>query len=198
LTHGNQVVRFGILDDPVFVTPDANPTFLVLGHEDVEGGLWASLQLAPLVLLSLAILQTFWLNHPRWSLFSYDDLLALGRLGLRWLNQDLLPIELDHVHVCRECVLVELHLGTFYKFHSSFIYGRLNLSMKNIAIISSMRIRIMLFTIRMLFELFQRWYDMTTWQFNLFFLQQVIKYPITISDVKSVAHFILSAFCSRL
>jgi hypothetical protein len=34
----------------------------------------------------------------------------------------------------------------------------------------------------MLFELFRRWYDMTTWQFN-FFLQQVIKYHITLSDV---------------
>jgi hypothetical protein len=42
------------------------------------------------------------------------------------------------------------------------------------------------------FKLFQRWYDMTTWQFNLFFLQQVIKYPITLSDVECVAHFVLS------
>jgi hypothetical protein len=38
------------------------------------------------------------------------------------------------------------------------------------------------------YELFRRWYDMTTWQFNLFFLQQVIKYPITLSDVECVAH----------
>jgi hypothetical protein len=43
---------------------DAGPTFLVLGHEDVEGGLRASLQLAPLILLSLAILRTFQLDHP--------------------------------------------------------------------------------------------------------------------------------------
>jgi hypothetical protein len=41
------------------------------------------------------------------------------------------------------------HLGTFCKFQSSFIYGRLNLLTKNIAIISSMRIRIMPFTISM-------------------------------------------------
>jgi hypothetical protein len=143
--------------------PNADPTFLVLGHEDVEGGLWAPLQLAPLVLLPLAILRTFWPNHPWWPHFSYDDFLALGRLGLRWLNQDLLPIELNHIHVHREQVLVKLHLGTFYKFQLSFIYGRLNLSTKNIAIVSSMRIRFMPFIIRMLFEMFWRRYDMTTW-----------------------------------
>jgi hypothetical protein len=136
------------------VTSDVGSAFLVLGHEDVEAGLRVPLRLAPLILLSLVILRTFWLNHPRWPLFSYDDFHALGRLGLRWSNQDLLPIELDHVHVHRERVLVQLHLGTFYKFQSSFVYGRLNLSIENIAIVSSMRIRIMLFTIGMLFELF--------------------------------------------
>jgi hypothetical protein len=50
------------------------------------------------------------------------------------------------------------------------------------------------FIISMLFELFQRWYDMITRQFNLFFLQQVFKNPITLSDVESVAHITLSAF----
>jgi hypothetical protein len=74
-----------------------------------------------------------------------------------------LSIELDHVHVCWQRVLVELHLGIFYKFQSSIVYGQLNLSTKNIAIISSMRIRIMSFTICMLFDLFYQWYDMTTW-----------------------------------
>jgi hypothetical protein len=128
------------------------------------------LRLAPFILLSLAIFRTFWLDHPRWPLFSYDDLVAFGSLRLRWLNQDILSVKLDHVHVRRELVFVELHLGTFYKFQSSFVYGRLNLSMEDIAIINSTRIRIMSFTIRMLFKLFRRWYDVTTWQFNLFFL----------------------------
>jgi hypothetical protein len=105
-----------------------------------------------------------------WPLFSYDDLLALGLLGLRWSNQDLLPIKLEHVDVCWEWVFIELHLGTLCKFQLSFIYGRLNLSTEYIAILSSMRIRIMPFIIRMVFELFQQQYDMTTWQFNLFFL----------------------------
>jgi hypothetical protein len=59
--------------------------------------------------------------------------------------------------------------------------------MENIVIISSMRKRIMSFTICMLFELFRRWYDMTTWEFNSLFMQQVIKYPITLSNVKCVA-----------
>jgi hypothetical protein len=35
------------------------PAFLVLGHEDVKGGLWALRRLAPLVLLPLAILHAF-------------------------------------------------------------------------------------------------------------------------------------------
>jgi hypothetical protein len=48
LTYGNRTIQFGILDDLVFVPPDVGPAFLVLGHEDVEGGLWASLRLAPL------------------------------------------------------------------------------------------------------------------------------------------------------
>jgi hypothetical protein len=96
--------------------PDAIPTFLAHGHEDVEGGLWALLRLAPLVLLPLAIHRALQLDHPRWPLLSYDDLLAFGQLGLRRPNEDLPPIELDHVHVYQEWVIVELHLGTFCKF----------------------------------------------------------------------------------
>jgi hypothetical protein len=178
--------------------PDTGPTIFVLGHEDVEGGLWTELLLASIILLPMAIVQTFWFNHPQWPLFSYDDLLEIGHLGLRWPNQELLSIELDHVHIRQERFLVELHLGTFYKFQSTFVYGQLNLSMENVAIITSMRIRIMPFTICILLELFRRWYDMTTWQFNLLFLQQVVKDPITLSDIKRVAHLILSAFRSRL
>jgi hypothetical protein len=39
---------------------------------------------------------------------------------------------------------------------------------------------------------------MITWQFNLFFLHQVIKDPITFSDIKCEAHFILPTFRSQL
>jgi hypothetical protein len=127
------------------------------------------------VLMPLDTFWTFWLNHSRWPLFSYNDFLALGQLGLRWLKKDLLPLGLDHVHIHREWVLIELNLWTFCKFESCFVYGQLNLLMENIAIVSSMRIRIMPFTISMPFELFQRQHDIITWQFNLFLLQQVIK-----------------------
>jgi hypothetical protein len=139
----------------VFVNPDVGPTILVLGHEDVKCGFGASLWLALFILLALAILWTFCLNHPWRSFLSYDNLLALGRLDLRCLNQDHLSIDLDHVHIRRVRFLVELHLGTFCKFQSSFVYGSLNLSMENIAIVTSMRIRIMPFIINKLFELFQ-------------------------------------------
>jgi hypothetical protein len=91
--------------------PDTGPAFLVLGQEDVEGGIWVMLWLAPLILLPLAIIRTFRLDHPRWLFFSYDNLLSLGRLGLRWPNQNLLPLELDHVHIHRERVIAK-HLGT--------------------------------------------------------------------------------------
>jgi hypothetical protein len=59
-----------------FCALDTGPAFLVLVHEDVKGGLWVALQLAPLILLPLAIYRTFWLNHPRWPLFPFDDLLS--------------------------------------------------------------------------------------------------------------------------
>jgi hypothetical protein len=104
------------------VTLDAGTAVLVLVHEDVKGDFGASLWLSPLILLQLVVLQTFWLNHPRRPFLSYDNLLALGRLGLRWPNQDLLSIELNHVHIHWGRVIVELHLGTFYKFQSSFVY----------------------------------------------------------------------------
>jgi hypothetical protein len=113
LTQGNWNVRFDISDGSVFTPPDAGLAFLVLGDEDVEGGLWAPLRLAPFILLPMVVLRVFRFDHSRWPLFSYDDLFALGRLGLRWPNQDLLPVELNHVHVRREWVFVELHLGFF-------------------------------------------------------------------------------------
>jgi hypothetical protein len=122
------------------VTPDAGLAILVLGHQDVECCLWVPLWLAPLVLLPLSILRSFWLNHPRWPLFSFNEIFTLGRLSLVWPYKYLLPIEIDHVHVRRERVLVKLDLGTFCKFQLSFIYGRLNLLTENIAIVSTMRI----------------------------------------------------------
>jgi hypothetical protein len=96
--------------------------------------------LASLVLLPSVNFLIFGPDHPRLSHLSYDDLFALDRLSLRWPNQDLLPIELDRIHVSREWIFVELRLGTLRKLQSSFVYGRLNLSTENIAIVSSMRI----------------------------------------------------------
>jgi hypothetical protein len=83
LSQGNWTVQFGILDGPVFATPDVGPAFLVLRHKDVKGGLLAPLWLASLVLLPLVIFQGFWLDHPQWLLFSYDDFLTLCRLTMK-------------------------------------------------------------------------------------------------------------------
>jgi hypothetical protein len=138
-------------DDLVFVTPDAGLAIFVFSHEDVEGDFWMRSWLASLILLPSVYFWIFGPDHPQLSLFSYDNLFALGRLSLRWPNQDLLPIEFDRVHVSQERIFVELHLETLRKLQSFFIYGRLNLSTENIAIISSMRIEIKPFTICMLF-----------------------------------------------
>jgi hypothetical protein len=145
------MVQFGKPDGLIFMTPDASLAISVFSHEDIKGDFWTRSWLASLVLLSSANFWIFGLDHPRLSLFSYKDLFSFSRFGLRWLNQDLLPIELDCVHVSQEWVFVELYLGTLRKLQSSFIYGRLNLLMENIAIISSMRIGIMPFIICMLF-----------------------------------------------
>jgi hypothetical protein len=145
------MVQFGKPDGLIFMTPDASLAISVFSHEDVEGDFWARSWLASLVLLSSANFWIFGPDHPQLSLFSYKDLFSFSRFSLRWLNQDLLPIELDCVHVSQEWVFIELYLGTLRKLQSSFIYGRLNLSMENIAIISSMRIGIMPFIICMLF-----------------------------------------------
>jgi hypothetical protein len=54
---------------------------------------------------------SFFCHCPSFKLFGlsssattlpYDYLLAFGQLGLKWSNQDLLPIEFDHVHVYQE------------------------------------------------------------------------------------------------
>jgi hypothetical protein len=96
------MLRFGKPNGSIFATPDADLAISIFKHEDVEGDFWTRSWLASLILLPSANFWIFWPDHPRLSLFSYDNLFALGRLGLRWANQDLLPIELDHVHVSWE------------------------------------------------------------------------------------------------
>jgi hypothetical protein len=115
--------NLGKPDGPVFALTYIGHAFPVLSHEDVESGLWARLWLGPLIFLPLSIFWTFGFHHPRLPFLSYGNLIPFSRLGLRWSNHDLLPFELDHVHICQERVFVELHLGTFNKFQSSFIYG---------------------------------------------------------------------------
>jgi hypothetical protein len=127
------MVRFGKPDGPVFLTPDPGLAISVFSHENVECDFWTRSWLASLVLLPSANFWIFGPDHPRLSLFSYDDLLAINRLSLRCLNQDLLPLELDRVHVNLERMFVELHLGIFNKFQSSFIYDQLNLIISQIS-----------------------------------------------------------------
>jgi hypothetical protein len=127
------MVCFGKPDGPVFMTPDPGLAISVFSHEDVEGDFWTRSWLASLVLLPLANFWIFGHDHPWLSLFSYHDLLALGRLSLRWPNQDILPLELDRVHVNLGRIFVELHLGICSKFQSSFVYGRLNLIISRIS-----------------------------------------------------------------
>jgi hypothetical protein len=70
LTQGNKTVWFDIPNVPIFALLDAGPTFLVLVHEDIDGGLWVLLRLAPLIFLPLAIFRTCRIDHPLRPLLS--------------------------------------------------------------------------------------------------------------------------------
>jgi hypothetical protein len=69
-------------DGLVFVTPDAGLVVSIFSHEDVEGGFWMRLWRTSLILFPSVNFLILVPDHPRLSLFSYDDLLALGLLGL--------------------------------------------------------------------------------------------------------------------
>jgi hypothetical protein len=72
------MVQFGKLDGLIFMIPNANLAISVFSHEHVEDGFWMRSWLASLVLLPSTNFWIFGPDHPRLSLFSYDDLLALG------------------------------------------------------------------------------------------------------------------------
>jgi hypothetical protein len=60
------------------VTPDPGLVVSVSSHEDVKCDFWMRLWLASLVLLPSTNVWIFGPDHPRMSLFSYDDLVAIG------------------------------------------------------------------------------------------------------------------------
>jgi hypothetical protein len=72
------MVQFGKLDGLIFMIPNANLAISVFSNEHVEDGFWMRSWLASLVLLPSTNFWIFGPDHPRLSLFSYDDLLALG------------------------------------------------------------------------------------------------------------------------
>ena len=130
--------RSAVLEVLLLTFPHSCPAILVLGQEGVEVGLRTRRRLCPLVCLPATNFQAPGLERLWLPRFTYDHVLAFSRLGLRGPNQHLLPFELDRVHVSKERILVEFH-PTVPKLQSSFINGRLNLTAKDIAIISSMR-----------------------------------------------------------
>jgi hypothetical protein len=65
------------------VTPDVGIAISIFIHENVEDDFLMRLWLASLVLLPSANFYIFGSDYPRLSLFSYDNLFALGRLSLR-------------------------------------------------------------------------------------------------------------------
>jgi hypothetical protein len=71
----------------------------------------------------------------------------------------------------------------FMKYQTNFIYGRLNLATKHIAIISSMRIRMMIFTICTSLYLIKWRHGMR--YFNISKFKQFIKNAITLRNIKS-------------
>src|SRR4051812_28779641 len=89
-------------------------------------------------------------------------------------------------------MLINFHLR---KIQSSVINGRLYLSSKNIAIVSSMRKRIMILAISASFQLFKRRQSMS--YSNNFSLRQSIKYFITLGNVKSKLHLFITILMNR-
>jgi hypothetical protein len=84
------MVRFGKLDGPVFMTPNAGLAISVFSHEDVKCGFWMRMCLLDEIVACFSRSSSIGqfldlilgLDHPRWPLFSYDNLFVLGRLGL--------------------------------------------------------------------------------------------------------------------
>jgi hypothetical protein len=71
----------------------------------------------------------------------------------------------------------------FMKYQMTFIYGRLNLATKHIAIISSMQIRMMIFIICTLLY-FIKWRRGMRY-FNISKFKRFIKNAITLRNIKS-------------
>jgi hypothetical protein len=107
LTQGNQTIWFGIPNGSVFTLPDVGPAFLVLIHEDVKGDLWVLLWLAPLILLSFVILQTFCLDHWR------TEEATGGRAGEREPNISLQELAYDLKSKTRVTSMLEGDDSTF-------------------------------------------------------------------------------------
>jgi hypothetical protein len=143
--------QFTKVDCPIFALPDTDPAFSVFSQEDIEGGHGMRMCLTSLIPLPLSSFRTFGHDQTQLPFLTSDDILPFGLLGLIRSNHDLLPFKPNHVHVGRELIFVELHLGYFSKFQPSLICGQLNLMTESITIISNTRIRIMPFTICILF-----------------------------------------------
>jgi len=82
---------------------------------------------------------------------------------------------------------------SFLQPNLSFVDSLLDDISKNFAIISVMSIRIMVFAIPFLLELFSRRDLMISSQLNLSFFQQIVKYFVGLSDIE--VEFLLFFFC---
>jgi hypothetical protein len=125
------------------------------------------------------------------SLFTDDQIVALGCLSLLWTDQHLGILQINGVDQKR--IFIHLHL---LKTQPAFIDGRLDLPMENITIIGSMRIRIMPSTISFPFQLIQRGYSMR--HLNAASFMQFIKNLITLGYIKSKLNLLLPIFVNQL
>jgi hypothetical protein len=128
------------------------PVFLQLSftffNQHIQCGFYPVSRLSQHVLLPHANLRVVGLDHPVAQFIGKDHVLALGHLGLTCVHQNLLVHELYYAN--GEHVRVELHIASITWSQSTIIDHRLYLSLKIIAFIIGMSIRIVPLTICLL------------------------------------------------
>jgi hypothetical protein len=118
---------------------------LIFFNQHSQHGFYPLSRLPLHVLLPHVDLWVVRLDQPVAKIIGNDHILTLGHLGLIRAHQNFLVFELDHTN--GKWVRVELHLAFITENQSAIVYRRLYLSLKIIAFIRGMSIRVISLTI---------------------------------------------------